>query len=745
VEPDRGEDGFVAVDCSQPLPRPEHAARAPGVRRTVSIRSSLARSLTLMIVVSAGAILAVSYALGSRAVEDLSEKLIQQQLEHTRLALEKFFLPIESELRLIREWGDAGLFEPLALDAIERPGDDGATQSSPDVTRFNDRFVPMLRQLEHVNSLLIANTRGEEYMLLRRPDHWRNRITASERWGRDTFWMRRNQDGSDGGAHWKPLDYDPRSRPWFVGATREVEPGAVHWTAPYRFFTTQDPGVTASVSWSDPDEPETRYVLAVDVMLLELSRFTTALEISPRGKVLILTEDRAVAGLPRDERFRSYEAMHAHMLSPVAELGLPELDDGAAAAEARGVTPGDIFWYESGDETWWAGMLPFRLGDSTLRIVVVAPEDDFLGDVIEQRNLMLAITLCALLIALLLALVLARRYSTPLAALAAQAERIQLLDVSEPAGIETNLLELGQLAASQERMRTALDSFSRYVPLEVVRELMKRDEAANIGGARRTISVLFTDVQGFTTIAEGLEPEALTAHMSEYFRAMLGTVQGDGFGEVTQLTGDGFVAFWGAPIDCPQHAAQAAETILTCTARLAELNADWRSRGLPELPTRFGLATGPVVVGNVGSPERLVYTAVGDTINLASRLEGLNRFYGTWVLVSGETRRAAGDAFAWRRVDRVRAKGKNEPIELYELLGRSGEVSAERLEFAKRYEAALDHFRARDFAAATDGLETLARAHPDDRSVARLLELIHELDVSGLPDDWDGTTTFLVK
>ncbi len=715
------------------------------VRRTISIRTSLARSLMLMIFVSAGVILVVTYQFSSHVVEDLSEKLIHQQLDHTSLALEKFFLPIESDLQLFRQWGNAGLLQPLDLGAIVRPESDGASLPAPAVIRLNERFIPLLEQLEHVTSVMIANTRGEEYLLLREQDHWLNRVSGSESWDGDTFWMRRNDDGSYDDAFWKTLDYDPRTRPWFSSAIERADSGEVHWTAPYRFFTSKAPGITASLRWADPNDPELSYVIAFDVLMLELSRFTTSLEISPRGKALILTEDRVVAGLPRDDRFQTPEQMRSHMLSRVEDLGLPELADGAAAAEARNLSPDEIFWFTSGNEIWWAGVQPFHLGDSVLRVVVVAPENDFLAGVIDQRNILLAITACALVFAFLLALMLARRYSTPLAALAAQAERIQQLDVAEPAEIETNILEVAQLATSQERMRHALHSFSRYVPLEVVRELMKRDEAASIGGARRTITVLFTDVQGFTTIAEALEPEALTLHMSEYFREMLGTVQGDGFGEVTQLTGDGFVAFWGAPIDCPRHAAQAAETVLACRAGLADINSQWRTRGLPELPTRFGLATGPVVVGNVGSTERMVYTAVGDTINLASRLEGINRFYGTWVLASEATRRAAGDAFAWRRVDRVRAKGKQEPIDLYELLGRAGEVPAERLEFAARYEAALAQYRERDFAAASAALGALAREFPDDRSVARLLDLIRDLGAKALPDDWDGTTDFLVK
>jgi len=407
-------------------------------RNSISIRTSLARSLMLMIFVSAGVILVVTYRFSSHVVEDLSEKLIQQQLDNTSMALENFFLPIESDLQLFRQWGDAGLLEPVEIGDIVRPENDGVSAPAPAVMQLNDHFVPLLEELEHVTSMMIANSRGEEYMLMREQEHWLNRVSGTESWGEDTFWMQRNEDGSYGDSHWKSVDYDPRRRPWFARAMEHANDGEVHWTAPYRFFTTQDPGITGSVRWTDPNDSEVDYVIAFDVLLLELSRFTTSLDVSQRGKALILTEDLVVAGLPRSERFETAEQMRTHMLSRVEDLGLPELVDGAAAARARTADEGDIISFTSGGEIWWAGSQQFQLGDSQMRVVVLAPENDFLAGVIEQRNVLLAITACALLAAFLLALMLARRYSAPLAALAAQAERIQRLDVTEPAGIDTN-------------------------------------------------------------------------------------------------------------------------------------------------------------------------------------------------------------------------------------------------------------------------------------------------------------------
>jgi adenylate cyclase len=605
--------------------------------------------------------------------------------------------------------------------------------------------VPLLEQFPQVSALMLADTGGGEFALLRLEDHWLNRVSEADLWGGQSFWMRREDDGRTADAGWKQTDYDPRKRPWFRGALALPRDAGVHWTEPYKFFTTHEPGITAALCWREPGEAGVKRVMAFDVMLTAISRFTTELAVSEHGKALVLTTGGAVVGLPRDPRFHSLEDLRAHVLTPIAELGMPEIEAGVRAWNERGLRPGSVFAFESGAETWWAGVRPFSLGDRTFEIAVVVPERDFLGEITRQRNIVAVVTAAALVVAFFVAMGLARRYSRPLATLATQAERIQELDIAPSDPIRSRLREVNQLADSQEHMRTALDSFSRYVPVDVVRELMKRGEAAQIGGARRTITVLFTDIQGFTTVAEALAPETLTRHMAEYFEAMLGSVQSDGYGEVTQLAGDGFVAFWGAPIPCEDHAARAVESVLRCRERLAVMNAQWSARGKPELPTRFGLATGPVVVGNVGSPARLVYTAVGDTINLASRLEGLNRFYGTWVLVSEHVRRAAGEAFAWRHVDRVRAKGKQQPIDLYQPLGRAAEVERPLLEFSARYEEALRQYRERRFEDAASALERLAAEFPGDLSVARLLALARGFHSRPPQADWDGTTVFQEK
>jgi adenylate cyclase len=234
-----------------------------------------------------------------------------------------------------------------------------------------------------------------------------------------------------------------------------------------------------------------------------------------------------------------------------------------------------------------------------------------------------------------------------------------------------------------------------------------------------------------------MTPEGLTAHLAEYFEMMVDTLQGER-ATVDKMVGDAIIAFWGAPLPDAEHAKNAVRGVARCRERLAELNARWREQGKPELPTCFGLDVGPLVVGNVGSPSRLNYTVLGDTVNLASRIEGLNRRYGTEILASESLKDAAGDEWCWRLVDAVAVKGKREAVRIYELLGSRDDTSSERLEFARAYERAFEAYQTRQFDEAGKLLAELAARWPDDRSLESLQALCAQFGSKPPPLDWDG-------
>ncbi len=708
-------------------------------RRTISIRQSLSRNMLVMIALLSGAILLSTIYTANRIRASASRNLIERAMSRAESDLTGFFDPIRSILQLSRRWVESGLIDP----------DDNA--------RLNALFIPVLEQAPQISSFNIGDDQGRGVLLLRLEDRWRNRRVNAQAWGdRLEFQEWRDEDALI--REWtvdQPEEherYDPRARAWYRVAMDDaarMEPDAelperVYWTEPYAFFSSGEPGISASVHARTPDGR--RVVLALDVSLANLSNFTRRIKISPKGLAVIIDEQRRVIGLPDDPSFDDPRISSRALLKRATDIGVPALVDGAAAFFQLGATPPDIFSFESGAETYWAQFRPFALGvNRTLTIIVAIPEDDLLGIVQQQRLLFAGIALVAMLGAGLMAIALSRRFSHPLGELVRNSQRMGQLDLTPSTSIESSLTEVDQLAAEQERMRIALDAFSKYVPVELVRELLRRGEAAKIGGSERDITILFTDIIGFTTIAEAMTPSELTRHLGEYFAALLELIQQDGHGDINEIAGDCVVAFWGAPADDPDHALHAVEAILRCRDRLDELNLDWRRRGLPALPTRFGLATGAVVVGNVGAPSRLSYAAVGDTVNTASRIEGLNRIYGTDALVTAAVRERAGPGYQWRLVDVVRVKGKYDALEIYELLGRTGEITPEVERFVESYEEALASFRSRRFDHSIERLDDLARAHPDDLSIQRLLARARALRDDPPGVDWDAVSRFEVK
>ena len=266
--------------------------------------------------------------------------------------------------------------------------------------------------------------------------------------------------------------------------------------------------------------------------------------------------------------------------------------------------------------------------------------------------------------ALLAALLLSRS----LARIAGKTERIRDLDFSDRVPVESRITEIARLSASVERMREGLEVFGRYVSKNLVHQIMRSPESAGVGGIRREITVMFTDIEGFSLLSETMEPELLTNRLSRYFDA-LGTAIEANRGMIDKYIGDSIMAFWNAPEPDPDHIANACRAALQAATAGNRLSEKWLSRGRPVFRTRFGLHTGPAVVGNVGARERINYTLVGAVANQASRLEGLNKAYGTEILASGEIAGATADRFVWRHIDRVVAAGTTEQHEIHEPLG----------------------------------------------------------------------------
>jgi len=255
--------------------------------------------------------------------------------------------------------------------------------------------------------------------------------------------------------------------------------------------------------------------------------------------------------------------------------------------------------------------------------------------------------------------------------------------------------------------------------------------------------VMFTDIRGFTSISETLDPEDLVEFLNEYLGAMTDIVfHHDGL--LDKYIGDAIMALWGAPLPKGNHAELACLTALDMRTKLHEMQIDWRERGLPPIEMGVGINTGPMVVGNMGSYQRFNYTVMGDHVNLASRLEGLNKMYDTRVLLSESTLAQIGDEFLTREIDAVRVKGKTQPVRIYELLGRV-EGAGDLAQLVERFNEALKDYKARDWQQALALWSSLLTDFPNDGPAQMYVERSRALIEDPPGPDWDGVFTATSK
>jgi class 3 adenylate cyclase/ActR/RegA family two-component response regulator len=312
--------------------------------------------------------------------------------------------------------------------------------------------------------------------------------------------------------------------------------------------------------------------------------------------------------------------------------------------------------------------------------------------------------------------------------------------------IEVHLLVESQrrtLEIQQEELRYyngyLQKAFSTYLSGEVVQDIMADPSRLQLGGSKRQMTAVFTDIQDFSSIAEKLDPEDLVRLLNIYLTGLSDIIL-EQKGTIDKYVGDGVIAFFGAPLEIPDHAARACAAAVLMKRKEQELDREFREGGLNAGPllTRIGINTGSMVVGNMGSQRKMNYTIMGNAVNIASRLEGLNKVYGTWILASESTIRETGGGFLARRLDRVRPAGIHSPLQIYELIEFSAAASEEQRKTVEFFHEALAFFERRDWASAEAGFRRVLDLSPDDGPSKLFLERCGCNRLTPPPGDWDG-------
>jgi len=298
-----------------------------------------------------------------------------------------------------------------------------------------------------------------------------------------------------------------------------------------------------------------------------------------------------------------------------------------------------------------------------------------------------------------------------------------------------------RLVVTDRGERLLRSSFALYLAPQVIDKMLASKKLPVLGGETRDVTVFFSDLEGFSSISENMTPAELVAFMNEYLSAMTDIIESKG-GYVDKYIGDSIVAVFGAPADDSDHASNAAHAALGCRAGLDELNQNSAAFKGYKVAHRMGLNSGAALVGNIGSKRRFNYSVMSDAVNVASRLEGANKYYGTTIAASEMTVALTGSTFAWRELDAIRVKGRATPVKIYELLAEAGQETPQRAAAAATYAQGLGHWRAGEFDAAAKCFERVADV---DKPSALFLSRAKAFASDPPGPDWEPVSTLDAK
>jgi adenylate cyclase len=544
-------------------------------------------------------------------------------------------------------------------------------------------------------------------------------------------------DGAGNILEVRPIDskYDARKRPWYQLAVTAEGPAL---TQPYLFPAAAELGISLVQPLADG-----KGVIGGDFLLKNLSRLVFGQRISESSSIALFFEDGMLFAHPDPEELidnssSNPEEWSARSMQTSSQPVLRVLYETLAARQGEPIKVIDV---SGRDYATFVDRIDIPI-ETPVFLAFTAPVDEINASSRALVRTTVGITLMAVLIAVLAIVAMSRLLASPIKRLALATERIGKLDFTSAVDVGSRIREVGFLSDSLERMRHGLDLFGRYVPRQLVHRIVENPEAIEIGGERRPITVLFSDIAGYTSIAESLPPELLFRATSAYF-SHVGRAVMDHGGVIDKYIGDSVMAFWNAPDRDAEHVAKACHAALSMRKAEQAYNQEAERKDWPRFHTRIGLHTGEGIVGNVGSYDRMNYTLVGAVVNLSSRLEGMNKVYGTSILVSHDVCEAAGEAFIFRIIDRVVAVGTTEPVRVYELLATKEELSeTERADLTTvldRWNRAMTAYLDGKWPEALSIFEALVSEREEDLPARHLRDKIQNMSAEDLAN-WTGAT-----
>jgi adenylate cyclase len=525
-------------------------------------------------------------------------------------------------------------------------------------------------------------------------------------------------------------DYVVTDQEWYRSGLQADEP---RW-----FNVSHHPvGARPSIAYAGPvDVYEKRQgVLAIIIEYTRFAQFLSNLSVGQSGAAFILGRDGSVIAAPDPDADELKMQRSDQPLLPIAQGAMKQAGssydaDKGIARPVRLVVAGNAYA---------VSLTPLTFPGWTLATVI--PEAEFLGPVERTiRQLLIGLVVLILVAGIVSAWLARRVIATPLIVVVDELKHVARFDLDKVRRHASHLIEIENLSNAIADMAGGLAAFRKYIPSDLVKALVSEGIEPSPGGSIRNLTVLFSDIAGFTGLSERLGDQIIPL-LSRYLDTMSREVSGHG-GTIDKFIGDAVMAFWGAPAANADHAVDACRAALACQ-RALQASGLTDDDGRP-LRVRVGINSGDMLVGNIGSDLRLNYTVIGDAVNIASRLEGANKEYGTDIIIGEQTRRLAGNRILVRELDRLLVYGRSGGIAIYELLD-IAENGAVLPDWVTLYERGLAAYRSRDFAGAASFFQNVLDARAADQPARIMLGRCHQYLKSPPGEDWEATNAMKAK
>ena len=696
-----------------------HARRKPTLRMTIPV------ALGLVALLSAALIAWIFYRSSREMMLETARTLVAQVSERIAEQTRSYLGPVKNTTLIEARLAASGELR------------------SDDLRGMEGQFFAVLAEYHRIKMIEFGDEKGNFLSVWRNPDESISTKTIIRLGNAVVSQIKeRNPDAGVGTVRAVRRDeqdpYDPRQRPWYRGA---MPVDGVFWTDVYLHADSDDLIISAAAALAGPDGRRFG-VVSTAMSLGEVDRFLSTIRLGQSGKVFLAD---------RSGRLVGYPDLRGRLVGAGAERRLPDLvSSGDADLQALAIRPEvktalasegsiDFFRFDVGKRALYATVAPlsYRVAEGWF-VGAILPEDDFLGPLKQTvtRTMLFALGVSAL--AALLSVLLGRRISGSLHAITEETSRLRSLQFDGRALPDSPFQEISEVLSAYGRMKIGLRAFQKYVPIKLVRLLLEGDQDPQLGGRVEELTIFFSDIRGFSTFAETSSPQDIADRLGSYLGLMAETIDRR-HGTVDKFIGDAVMAFWNAPRPVKDHAYEGVLAALECQEALRLKDPE----GL--FYTRIGLHTAEVMVGNFGSPDRLSYTLAGDGVNLASRLEGVNKQYGTQILASAATIERVAGRVECRKLDVIAAKGRSRPTAIYEVLGLVGSVDPARLARARVYERGLEAYLGRRFQEAIVSFDAVLKEQPEDVAARELRGRASTYLLHPPPPEWTGVYEMTTK